>query len=59
MPLPSLLSILAWVAACGNSNSPIAPTAAPSTARADFQLSARVLGPVWSDDDADFVHHLG
>ena len=53
MRLPSLLSILAWVAACGNSNSPIAPTAAPSTARADFQLSARVLGPVWSDDDAD------
>ena len=52
-----LLSLLAFVTACSNSDAPIFPvgfpTAAPSTALADFELSARVLGPVSSDDDAD------
>ncbi len=61
MRLLLLLSALALTTACGNSDAPILPiglpisplTAALSTARADFTLSARVLGPVSSDDNAD------
>ena len=57
MRLLLLLILLAFVTACTNSDAPIfpvgLPTAAPSTALADFELSARVLGPVSSDDDAD------
>ncbi len=56
-----LLNALALATACGNSDAAILPigppislpTAALSTARADFTLSARVLGPVSSDDNAD------
>ena len=57
MRLFLLMSALVCVAACGNADAPIfptsIPTAVPSAARAEFELSARVLGDVSSDDDAD------
>ncbi len=59
MRLLLLSSLLAFSVACGGSDDlPVLTTGAStqpatSAARADFQLSARVLGPVSSDDDAD------
>ncbi len=57
MRIVLLMSALVYAAACSNSDAPIlptsVPTATPSTARAEFELSARVLGEVSSDDEAD------
>jgi len=53
------LGVTALISACGDATTPDAPVVAPTASvSASYQMTAVILGPVSSDDDADLQVRL-